>query len=130
MTYGHLQADCLYTGISSGPLPFTFIFISLSVSPVGPHEDVDGLVDALVADSFVVLEMAHARPQQQHGGLRKDARVEMHRHAPRQHVPQRRRHETPLHTTTTSLKVLFQNKCEKKMGGNWPLKWMRVATAM
>ena len=66
-----MQADCLYTGISSGrnarcrvweAFTFTFIFISLPVSPVGPHEDVDGLVDALVADSFVVLEMAYARP--------------------------------------------------------------------
>jgi len=45
MTYGHLQADCLYTGISSGPnarcrvweaftLPFTFIFWSWEPRPV------------------------------------------------------------------------------------------------
>ena len=39
MTYGHLQADCLYTGISSGPNAryrvweaFTFTFLKFSVS--------------------------------------------------------------------------------------------------
>jgi len=56
MTYGHLQADCLYTGISSGPnarcrvleaFTFTFTFTFLQVQPA--IERVQALAVWLVA---------------------------------------------------------------------------------
>jgi len=46
MTYGHLQADCLYIGISSEPnaryrvwktFTFTFLVLKVEDSPRGPH---------------------------------------------------------------------------------------------
>jgi len=37
MTYGHLQADCLYTGISSGPNARCRVWEAFTFTLVGLH---------------------------------------------------------------------------------------------
>ena len=68
MTYGHLQADCLYTGISSGPnaryrvweaFTFTFTFtFTLSVCS-GVHSSDGGITMRLVTSCQVTVTDTH-----------------------------------------------------------------------